>query len=129
MVVHKTVFRYLAALLVTGSAILLSACASKGTAPVEQISAARASIGQAEGAGAMQLAPVELLTAREKLGKAEDAVREERYTDARRFAEEAEADAEVAERKARAAKASNAVEELARGNAALEKEIERRNRP
>jgi len=122
-------FRRLAFLSLAGAAILLAGCASKGVAPVAQLATARASISQAESAGALQLAPVEMLAAREKLGKAEAAVREERFADARRWAEQAEADAEVAERKSRAARSTSAVEELARGNAALEKELERKARP
>jgi hypothetical protein len=122
-------FRRLAFLALAGSALLLAGCASKGVAPVAQLATARASIAQAESAGALQLAPVEMLAAREKLGRAEAAVREERFADARRWAEQAEADAEVAERKSRAARSTSAVEELARGNAALEKELERKARP
>ncbi len=114
---------------ITGAFIVLAGCASKGEAPVAQLATARASITQAESAGALQSAPVEILAARDKLGRAEAAVREERYAEARRLAEEAEADAELAERKTQAAKSAAAAEELARGNAALEKELERRARP
>ena len=114
---------------ITGMLIALAGCASKGEPPVAQLATARASITQAESAGALQSAPVEILAARDKLGRAEAAVREERFADARRLAEQAEVDAELAERKTRAAKSAAAVEELARGNAALEKELERRSRP
>ena len=122
-------FRRLAFVALAGSAFALAGCASKGVNPVAQLATARASIAQAESAGALQLAPVELLAARDKLGKAEAAVREERYADARRLAEQAEVDAELAERKSRTAKAASAVDELARGNATLEKELERKARP
>jgi hypothetical protein len=105
----------------------LGACASKGVAPVAELATARASISQAESAGALDAAPVELLTARDKLGKAEAAAREERFTDARRLAAQAEADAEVAERKARAVKAQAAATALANSNELLRKEIERKS--
>jgi len=118
-------FRRLALLTAAGAALILTGCASPGTPPVVQMTSARASIAQAESAGALQLAPVELLAARDKLGRAEAAVREERYVEARRLAEQAEADAELAERKSRTARSARAVEELARGNAELKKEIER----
>ncbi len=122
-------FRRLAFLAATASALLLAGCASKGAPPVAQLATARASITQAESAGALQLAPVEILAARDKMGRAEAAVREEQYAEARRLAEQAEADAELAERKSRAARSAAAVEELARGNAALEKELARKSRP
>ena len=110
--------------LAVGVASLLGACASAGVAPVGQLATARAAIANAEGAGALQTAPVELLAAREKLGKAEAAAREERFVDARWLAEQAEADAGLAERKARAVKAQAAAQELARSNAQLRKETE-----
>lgn len=108
------------------SMAVLTACASTGTPPVAELSRARASISQAESAGALRLAPVELMAARDKLGRAEAAVREERFAPARQLAEAAEADAVLAERKARAEKAQAAVAELERSNATLRQEIERR---
>ena len=129
MTSSKTSVRSVAAFTVAAVALVLGACASRGTEPVAELAAARASASQAESAGALQFAPVELLAARDKLGRAESAVREERFTEARRFAEQAAADAELAERKARAMKATRAVDELARANAALENEIARTTRP
>lgn len=105
----------------------LAACATPGEPPVAQLIGARASIAQAEGAGAAEQAPVELLAAREKLGKAEAASREKRFEPARRWSELAQADAELAERKSRAAKAQAAVTELARANDMLRQELERKN--
>lgn len=110
----------------SGLVILLAACASKAVLPSAQLDAARASIAQAESAGALDAAPVELLSARDKLSKAEAAAREDRFDAARQLAEAAEADAEVAERKSRAAKAEAAAAELARSNALLRKEIDRK---
>jgi hypothetical protein len=106
---------------------LLAACATPGVAPVAELTRARASIAQAESAGAADKAPVELLAAREKLGQAEAAAREERFVTARRLSELAEADAELAERKARAVKAQAAATELARGNDMLRQELERKS--
>jgi phage repressor protein C with HTH and peptisase S24 domain len=74
----------------------------------------------------LQLAPVEMLAARDKMSQAEAAVREERFVDSRRLAERAMADAEVAERKSRAEKSSRSVEELKRANEALKQETLRR---
>lgn len=106
------------------AALFLVACASnRDSAPVAELSQARASITQAESAGAGQLAPVELLAAREKLVRAESEVRAERYGEARRMAEQATADAELAERKARVDRAKKAAEEMNRSNLTLIQEI------
>ena len=110
-------------------ALLLSACASKGVAPTAQLATARASVAQAEGVGARDAAPLELLSARDKLRQAETATREERFAQATQLAEQAEVDAELAERKARAAKAQAAATELARGNEMLRSEAERKTAP
>lgn len=118
--------RRLSTLAVVFSVVLLGACASKGVDPVVELTTARASISQAESAGALQLAPVEMLAARDKLSKAQAAARDERYAESRRLAEAAAADADVAERKSRAVKSARAAEELSRANAALEQEAMRK---
>lgn len=110
-------------------ALFLGACASKGVAPTSQLATARASISQAESAGALDAAPLDLLAARDKLRKAEGAVREERFMQAQQLAEQAEADAEVAEHKARTMKAQAAASELARSNETLRREAERKAQP
>lgn len=101
------------------AALLLGACATVEPMPATEIAAAKAAITQAESAGAQRAAPVELLAAREKLDKADAAVREERFGDARRLAEAAEADALLADRRTRAAKAQSAADELVRSNELL----------
>jgi hypothetical protein len=101
------------------AALLLAACAAVEVLPAAEIAAAQAAITQADSAGAQRAAPVELLAAREKLEQADAAVREERFGDARRLAEAAEADAMLADRKARAAKAQSAADELVRSNELL----------
>jgi hypothetical protein len=103
------------------AALTLGACASDPI-PSASLATARSAITEAEAAGAMQSAPVELLSAREKLDRAQNAVSEEQYVAARRFAERAEADALLAERRARAMKAERAAQELARSNELLRRE-------
>jgi hypothetical protein len=104
--------------------LALGACASnKGTLPMAEFDKARASITQAETAGAGQSAPLELLTARDKFARAQAAGRNEDYEQARRMAEQASADADLAAVKARAVKAQEAARELARANATLEQEV------
>lgn len=107
---------------------VLAACSTPSAPPpITELTRARAAIAQAESAGAADKAPVELLAAREKLGRAEVAAREERFEPARRLSELAEADAELAQRKARAVKAQAAATELARSNEMLRQELERKS--
>ncbi|MDH3318561.1 MAG: DUF4398 domain-containing protein [Betaproteobacteria bacterium] len=107
------------------SLLLLGACATAELPPTAELAAANAALTQAESAGAQRWAPVELLAAREKLSRADAAVREERFGDARRLAEAAEADALLADRKTRAVNAQQAAEELVRSNELLRREAER----
>ncbi len=109
-----------------GALGLLYGCASTSKAPIAEMASARASISQAESAGAQELAPVDLLSAREKLSKAEAASQDKKFEAAEQLATKAQADAELAERKARAAKAQTAADELARSNEMLRKEINRK---
>lgn len=116
----------IAATTAAAALFLLGACASKGTPPVAEMATARAAITQAEASGAGQLAPVELLSARDKLARAETALRGEQFAAARQMAEQAAADGELAERKARAERARMAVAELEKSNATLKQEIGRK---
>ena len=68
---------------------------------------------------------MELLAAREKMARAEGAVREERFADARRLSEQAAADADLAERKSRADKARRIAAEMGRANDTLQREIQK----
>lgn len=118
--------RGIAALIAGSALVLLVGCASKGPPPVAEMATARAALTQAESAGALQAAPVEILAARDKFSKAEAAVREEKYEQARLLAAQAEVDAEVAEKKTRTVKAQAAATEMVRSNELLRKELERR---
>lgn len=114
-----------AAIVAVSGVLFLGACATAGSPPVAEMTTAHAAITQAEAAGAGQLAPVELLAARGKMVQADAAVRDEKFEQARRLAEQAAADAELAERKARADRSRMAAVELQRGNATLKQEIAR----
>ncbi len=113
------------ALSVIATTLLLGACASQGKAPVADLAVARNSLGKAESAGAAQYAPTELLSARDKLSRAEVAMKDKRFDDARVLSDEAAADADVAERKARAVKATQNAAELQRSNTVLGNELNR----
>lgn len=108
-----------------GGALLLGACASQGDFPTANLAVARTSVSQAEAVNASQLAPVEYQSARDKLSRAEEAARSKRYNDARGLADEAAADADLAQRKSQAAKSASAAQDLQRSNAVLNSEINR----
>ncbi len=112
-----------AAVLAVSAAFFLGGCATKDLAPAAELATARSSITHAEAAGAGNLSPVELLAARDKLVKAQAAVTSEQFSQARRLAEEATVDAELAERKARAERARKAATELQRANTVLKQEV------
>ena len=118
--------RRLSSIAVLATVLFLGACATKGVSPVAELATARSSIAQAESAGALQLAPVELLAARTKMSQADAAARDERFAESKRLAQEAAVDADVAERKSRAVKATRAADELNRANTALEQETMRK---
>lgn len=79
------------------SAVLgLAACAGDVPPPTTQLGASSQAVLTAERAGAPRFAPAELQAARDKLAAADAAMRADQRTRARRLAEEAQADAELA---------------------------------
>jgi len=104
---------------------VLGGCAGNIPPPNAQMAVAGSAVSKAENAGAVQYAPVELNSAREKLNRAQKAFDEEEYARARRFSEEAEVDANLAFAKARSANAQEAVAELQKTIRTLQEEMER----
>ncbi len=90
---------------------LLAGCASKPV-PREQLAVGKSSIDSAQTAGADELAPVELTRARDKLAQAQVALHDKKYVLARRLAEEADADAQVARSRANAERSQKAADEV-----------------
>ena len=86
--------------LMTG-AMTLAACANEVPPPNSQVTLSDSIIRDAESAGAVQYAPVELNTAREKLEAARREMQDENNEKALRLAEEAEVDARLAQLRAR----------------------------
>jgi len=95
---------------ITGCA-LLAACGG-ATPPPAELAVTASTLSDAERAGAVQYAPVELNRARDELARAQDAARNGESQEAQRVAEEAEADAKLALMKARAAQAGEAASTL-----------------
>lgn len=108
-----TIRRTVMTALVAGGTVLLAGCA--GNPPTEQFAVTNTVVKSAVSAGAPQYAPVEMKTAQDKLAQAENLLREERYDEARRIAEQAEWDARVAERKALATKAQKTLDDAQKG--------------
>jgi hypothetical protein len=99
----------------------LTACAS-GPVPLEQLAVAKASVQRAEQAGATELAPVEMSTARDKLQRAEQAAQNHDGQVATRLADQANVDAQLAEATAREHRSHQAEMELQASLQALRQE-------
>jgi hypothetical protein len=106
------------------AAVLVAGCASIAP-PVEQMAVSKSAIANAVSAGGNEYAPVEMRTAQEKMDRAKRAMDKEDYEDARRLAEEAQADARLAETKAHSAKATKAASVTQDDIRALREEISR----
>jgi hypothetical protein len=100
-------------------------CATHGNPPSEELTRARTVVEQADRAGAQRYASADLQRAHDQLSNAEKANGEKKYYDARRYAESAEADADVASARASAGEAERAAHEIMQGNETLRQESER----
>jgi hypothetical protein len=106
----------------------LAACASTPI-PNEKIAVAKASVQRAEQAGAPELAPVELAAARDKLVRAEKAAASRDAQPATMLAEQANADAQLAEATARQKRSHKAAIEFDASMQALRSESMRSTQP
>ena len=105
--------------------LILPGCASTGDMPREQMAVSRAAVDRATGPAGAD-APVEVSMARDKLERANAAVARKDYDDARRLAEQAEVDANLAEAKSHSVRSSRALVEVREGIRQLREEIARR---
>jgi uncharacterized protein (DUF1501 family) len=104
----------------------LAACAST-PAPTEQMAVGRKAVERASGTPEIvQWAPSELERARLKLSLAESAMNKKDYAEARRYADEAEAEAVLAEAHAHAMKNQRAVAEVRDALRSMREELARR---
>ena len=100
----------------------LSGCAGKP--PTAALSQAELAVLQADKSKAPEYASLELRTAREQLAGAQQAVHNKEYTQARRLAERALVNAELAETMAEAEQTRRAAQELRHSIEALRHEAE-----
>jgi hypothetical protein len=103
--------------------VLLGACASTPP-PAEELAVGRAAVERA-GSSTGADAPVPLARSREKLAQANTAYAQKDYPLARRLAEQAEADAVLAEAQARSVRSSKALSEVREGIRQLREEMAR----
>ena len=101
-----------------------SGCASTGDMPREQMAVARAAVDRSAGPAGAD-APVEVAEARSKLERATAAVARKDFDAARRLAEQAAADANLAEAKSHSIRASRALQEVREGIRQLREEMAR----
>jgi hypothetical protein len=109
------------------AAVVIAGCASIPP-PTEQMAVSRSALANAASAGGAEYAPVEMRTAQEKMDRAGRAMEKEEYENARRLAEEAQADARLAEKKAQSAKAQKAASVTQDDIRVLREEINRKNK-
>ncbi len=110
-----------------GAAVLLglTACASDKTPATADVAVSRAAVANATSAGAADLAPAEMQSAREKMMRANKALEAKDYKLAQDLAAQASADAQLAQSKANSSKATAAADELQQSIRVLREELNR----
>lgn len=113
----------------TGVLLALGACASSQKAPATaDVAVSKNAVENAVSAGAADLAPVEINLARAKMMEANKALAAKDYTRARDLANQAQADAKLAQSKSNSAKATAAANALDADLRVLRDEVERANK-
>jgi hypothetical protein len=107
--------------------VAIAGCAS-APPPTEQMAVSKAAVANAVSAGGAEYAPVEMKLAQDKMDRARRAMEKEDYENARWLAEEAQADARLAEKKAQSAKAQKAAIVMQDDIRVLREEINRKPR-
>ena len=108
--------------------LALTACASEQKAPATaDVAVSRNAVENAVSAGAAELAPEEITAARDKMMRANQALAAKDYKLARELAIQAQADAKLAQSKARSAKANSASNQLNEDLRVLREEVDRAN--
>ncbi|KQQ45727.1 hypothetical protein ASF61_18800 [Duganella sp. Leaf126] len=107
--------------------LCLAACASEKTPATADVAVSRAAVANATSAGAADLAPEEMKSARDKMMRANQALAAKDYKLAQDLAAQAQADAQLAQSKANSAKATAAADELQQSIRMLRDEVNRSN--
>lgn len=121
----NTTHHPIAALCAIAALLGLSACASEKTPATADVAVSRAAVANATSAGASDLAPAEMQSARDKLMRANQALAAKDYKTAQDLANQASADAQLAQSKASSTKATTAADELQQSIRTLREELNR----
>jgi hypothetical protein len=121
---RSTLHPRLAMLAAASTLALLGACASTPP-PMEELAVGKAAVEKASGPAAAE-APAELAAARDKINRANIAYANKDYRYARQLAEQAEADATLAEAQARSVRANTALAEVRESIRQLREEMARK---
>ena len=106
---------------------VLAGCSSLKTPVTADVAVSNAAVDNAAGAGAAELAPEEMKSARDKMMRANQALAAKDYKLARDLADQAQVDAKLAQSKANSAKATQASDALNADIRAMREELDRAN--
>ncbi|MGB9989089.1 DUF4398 domain-containing protein [Massilia sp. SM-13] len=106
---------------------VLGGCASEKVPATADVAVSRNAVENATAAGAAELAPAEMASAREKMLRANQALAAKDYDTARDLAAQAQADAKLAQSKASSEKATAAANTLQEDIRVLREELDRAN--
>ena len=113
--------------MILAGGIFMSGCATPPP-PLELIAVSKATVSEANVAGANELAPIQYKSAMDKMTAAEVAMAHKEYPLAQQLAEQAQVDAKLATAMARAAKAKKAADALQEDSRILSQEIGRKTK-
>jgi uncharacterized protein DUF4398 len=126
MLLRQSDLKY--AVLCAAIALCAAGCATTPI-PNEKIAVAKSSVQRAEQSGAPELAPVEMAAARDKLARAEKAAADRDPVPAGEWADQANADAQLAEASAQQQRSHKAAVEFDASLQALRQESLRSSQP
>jgi hypothetical protein len=104
---------------------LLVGCSSMKTPATADVAVSKAAVDSAAGAGGAEVAPLEMASAREKMGAAQKAMDNKDYKLAAALANQAQADAKLAQGKANSAKSQAAADAMQDSVRVLREELDR----
>ena len=120
--------RILSAALLLGAVVLALGCASRPPPPKALMAVSAAALNDAASAGGDECAPEEMRRTRDKMSRAITAMKNENHARATLLASEAQADAELAQAKCRAAHAAQAAAAVKEDGQVLREEMQRQRR-
>ncbi len=117
--------RYFIKVLYATAFALAAGCSTLETPATADVAVSKAAVDNAAGAGGTEFAPVEMKSAREKLALANKAMAARNYKLAIELADQARADAKLAQGKANSSKAQMAADTLNEDIRVLREELDR----